>query len=369
MLSEPLVCEAPVGDGVVVAAAISLLVLAGLVFFVIHEARAARLVSAKPDDWFGKLTAGARAWSPFLIGIIWIFYGVLHLGSAKSALNQMPETLGDWRPPLFSVSGTFEILLGLLTIAERWRRLALLLELGFLVVLSPFVALLLVKDCAIADLLGTTFPFTLSRVVVVLHNILLFVWIYAAYARTSPQPPRPLGIPRPSPVLIVALVMLAANVAGFATIAATPWYQAVLQLWAMASLATGALVGFIFGVPKWTRPKAKSSARERYEPNTNIEKLSDWLTKILVGVGLVEFHELGPIVNRLSDRMTEGLSLRGGAQRSPLEAHALGNAIIVYFFVAGAIQGFLLTRMFLSRAWQSGEASTAGADSDQPSKG
>jgi hypothetical protein len=163
-------------------------------------------------------------------------------------------------------------------------------------------------------------------------------------------------------VLIVALVMLAANVAGFAAIAATPWYQGVLQLWAMASVAAGALVGFIFGVPKWTRPKTITSQRERYEPNTNIEKLSDWLTKMLVGVGLVEFHELGPLINRMSDRMTAGLALRGGAKRSALEAHALGNAIIVYFFVAGAIQGFLLTRMFLSRAWQSDEARTAGTD-------
>jgi hypothetical protein len=369
MRSEPLVCEAPVGDGVVVAVVISSLVLAGLVLFVIHEARAAKLVSARSDDWFGRLTDGARAWSPFLIGLIWIFYGVLHLASAKSALNQMHKSLGDWRPPLFSVSGTFEILLGLLTIAERWRRFALQLELGFLVVLSPFVALLLVSDCAIADLFGTAFPFTLSRVVVVFHNILLFVWIYATYAKTSPQPPRPIGIPRPSPVLIVALVMLAANVAGFAAIAATPWYQAVLQLWAMAALASGALVGFIFGVPKWTRPKTVSSERERYEPNTNIEKLSDWLTKILVGVGLVEFHELGPIVNRMSDRMTAGLSLRGGAHRSALEAHALGNAILVYFFVAGAIQGFLLTRMFLSRAWQSDEARIVGTDGVPPSGG
>jgi hypothetical protein len=35
---------------------------------------------------------------------------------------------------------------------------------------------------------------------------------------------------------------------------------------------------------------------ELYKPNTNIEKLSDWLTKIVVGVGLVTFHELGPTI-------------------------------------------------------------------------
>jgi hypothetical protein len=49
------------------------------------------------------------------------------------------------------------------------------------------------------------------------------------------------------------------------------------ELWALGSLATGALVGFLFGVPRWTAPKDKkaSSAPARYLPNTNIEKLSD----------------------------------------------------------------------------------------------
>ncbi len=123
-----------------------------------------------------------------------------------------------------------------------------------------------------------------------------------------------------------------------------------------AGLASGALIGFVFGVPKWVGLKI-GSPRERYQPNANIEKLSDWLTKIVVGVGLVELHELGPALGRMSDVFAKGAALRPGRTSSFEEAHAFANGIIVYFVAAGVIQGFLLTRMFLTRAWQTDEHS------------
>ena len=96
--------------------------------------------------------------------------------------------------------------------------------------------------------------------------------------------------------------------------------------------------------------------RERYVPNANIEKVSDWLTKIVVGVGLVELHELGPTIVRMSDAFAAGVVPRPGMTGTPEEARAFASAMIVYFFAAGIIQGFLLTRMFLTRAWQSGQS-------------
>ena len=60
----------------------------------------------------------------------------------------------------------------------------------------------------------------------------------------------------------------------------------------LASLAAGALVGFLFGVPRYrteqstpTTAQAASnltaSGLPRYIPNTNLEQISDWLTKYL----------------------------------------------------------------------------------------
>ena len=96
---------------------------------------------------------------------------------------------------------------------------------------------------------------------------------------------------------IVASVMLLANSAGFLAILALPGHQSLAILWAMMCLATGALVGFLFGVPKVNMEGAKPTA---LRPNTNIEVVSDWLTKIIVGVGLVEFHKVGDFLTRIS---------------------------------------------------------------------
>jgi len=55
-----------------------------------------------------------------------------------------------------------------------------------------------------------------------------------------------------------------------------------------ASTVAGSLVGFLFGVPQYRRPDHSSTrnANSTTTPNTNLEQISDWLTKIIVGVGL-----------------------------------------------------------------------------------
>ena len=68
---------------------------------------------------------------------------------------------------------------------------------------------------------------------------------------------------------------------------------------AMASATLGALVGFTFAIPRVLqatniRPDSKY---ERLIVNTNFEQISDWLTKILVGVSLVEIGNLGLAIN------------------------------------------------------------------------
>ena len=138
--------------------------------------------------------------------------------------------------------------------------------------MTPFVVYMLVDEHAITDLMGTTMPVALSRLVVVVHNILLFVWIHWAYREASGTSTNRKATSfgaswRESPVFIVALVMLSANVAGFAAIAATPWYHALPDIWAMAYLAVGALIGFVFGVPKWVRPKEGAAKAEHVHPS------------------------------------------------------------------------------------------------------
>jgi hypothetical protein len=106
----------------------------------------------------------------------------------------------------------------------------------------------------------------------------------------------------------------------------------------------GGLVGFLFGVPRVTLDGA---ARMTHRPNSNIEVLSDWLTKIIVGVGLLEFHSVGTFLDRVSNdvgRAVYGADVARGS--------AFAKALIVYFFVAGVIQGYLLTRMYLAERFE-----------------
>ena len=80
-----------------------------------------------------------------------------------------------------------------------------------------------------------------------------------------------------------------------------------------AVLVGGILLGFLFGIPKKhkltaesrpapspttsevnTSPSTSSQSTQLsyYDDNTNLEEISDWLTKIIIGLSLVEFKEI-----------------------------------------------------------------------------
>ena len=64
-----------------------------------------------------------------------------------------------------------------------------------------------------------------------------------------------------------------------------------------ASTLVGSAVGFLFGVPVRERePETDNTGTVKrsigYRPNTNLELISDWLTKIIVGIGLVQFPKI-----------------------------------------------------------------------------
>src|SRR5665647_3653800 len=56
---------------------------------------------------------------------------------------------------------------------------------------------------------------------------------------------------------------------------------------ASASYISGFFLGFLFGIPK--RNTDKESA---YNLSTNLVDISDWLTKIIIGLGLVEIRRI-----------------------------------------------------------------------------
>jgi hypothetical protein len=131
----------------------------------------------------------------------------------------------------------------------------------------------------------------------------------------------------------------------------------VAELWAMACLFAGGALGFLFGIPKSIQPQpavVTAAGKTRPPPayaqrvNTSLEEVSDWLTKLLLGIGLVQLQKVPGTVRSYAAVINAGTS------------EGFGIAIIVYFSVLGFLGFYLVTRLYLQRAL--GEAASMGID-------
>jgi hypothetical protein len=104
-----------------------------------------------------------------------------------------------------------------------------------------------------------------------------------------------------------------------------------------ASAALGAFVGFLFGVPKALQSNAGSERTSRFASNSNLEQISDWLTKILVGVGLVQIGSLPGALGQLGATLKPSF---GNLDSSP--AFAVG--LVIYFFFIAFMLQYMWTR-------------------------
>jgi hypothetical protein len=141
--------------------------------------------------------------------------------------------------------------------------------------------------------------------------------------------------------------------------------------WALACYAMGSLMGFLFGIPRVLQGHSlerrqqsgtdgkvnESPAAYRLLVNTNLDDISDWLTKIVVGVGLVELEKFPSLIHRLA-------SMIGGGGRNDNVAFVI--AVILYFSVLGFMSGYLTTRMFLQRAFRVADLAAGGNGDAEP---
>jgi hypothetical protein len=158
-------------------------------------------------------------------------------------------------------------------------------------------------------------------------------------------------------VAIAALLGIGASVA-YATQARTvPEGVTVLAVAVMisgASMLSGGFVGFLFGIPRSLQPgggpasdsSGASTVSEAsgehlgYRANTNLEEISDWLTKILVGVGLTQVTALPEAVEAYAEMAAVGL---GEFPTSGVYSVAL----LIYYLAIGFLVGYLTTRVHL----------------------
>ena len=137
-------------------------------------------------------------------------------------------------------------------------------------------------------------------------------------------------------------------------------------LWALAYFVLGGLGGFIFGVPKIVANNNASSTTLRdlsalpadsseknarkniIQENTNLTQISDWLTKVIIGAGLVDLKQIPHFIVETAKKMARGISAVALKPENMDSLTVLSGGIIVYFLVWGFVSGYLVMRLVIS---------------------
>jgi cytochrome bd-type quinol oxidase subunit 2 len=101
------------------------------------------------------------------------------------------------------------------------------------------------------------------------------------------------------------------------------------------------VVGFLFGIPRLSSDQLDAS---QYHPSTSLEQVADWLTKIIVGVGLTQLYKIPGKLDSLATYIAAGM---GEAPSHKV----LALAICIYFPSCGFLFGFLWARLYMLEAF------------------
>lgn len=114
-----------------------------------------------------------------------------------------------------------------------------------------------------------------------------------------------------------------------------------------SSLVIGLLIGFLFAIPKTTKEiqadiavnQSPRKSQASYIPNSNLEDVSDWLTKMIIGVGLIQLKEIPGYISAISVYWERSVGYNFQS--------AYVSAVIVFFALGGFLIGYLWTRLAL----------------------
>ena len=129
---------------------------------------------------------------------------------------------------------------------------------------------------------------------------------------------------------------------------------ATLIMVTTASYVVGNVLGFLFGLPRTHQESSEENKPEHvpeqkiaYQINTNLEQISDWLTKMLIGVGLVEMKDLMAFLVSVSSKISSDIGHPG--------AESIIIASILCAIVLGFFATYLGTRLYIASALASAD--------------
>ncbi|GAB5523851.1 MAG: hypothetical protein Roseis2KO_17230 [Roseivirga sp.] len=124
-----------------------------------------------------------------------------------------------------------------------------------------------------------------------------------------------------------------------------------------SSTLVGGIIGFLFGVPRTTARMNDYEGRAKpvnhkgketddlYRPNNSLEQITDWLTKIIVGAGLIEIRQISRLIGEIGDDL-------GPTFASGPAGKAIVVGIIVHYVLMGFIEGYLMSYLWLPGAFR-----------------
>jgi ABC-type thiamin/hydroxymethylpyrimidine transport system permease subunit len=123
----------------------------------------------------------------------------------------------------------------------------------------------------------------------------------------------------------------------------------IASLIAGCATSCGCLIGFIFGIPKLlTNNNTGIKSDKKYIGNDNLVQISDWLTKIIVGVGLTNLNKIPSYLKTLGSYLGEAL----GIDRC---GEVVSVSISVYFLICGFLISYLWTRLTFGKMLEDSE--------------
>ncbi len=112
-----------------------------------------------------------------------------------------------------------------------------------------------------------------------------------------------------------------------------------------AYLLGGGIIGFLFAIPRsgvFRYKENGDTSKSWYYDNANLEDVSDWLTKIIVGLTLVQFDK----ILDLTDKSARSISyLFEGPCEKGCKYYSLSYGLIIFFTACGFAISYLWTRV------------------------
>jgi hypothetical protein len=126
-------------------------------------------------------------------------------------------------------------------------------------------------------------------------------------------------------------------------------YLGVGVLTSLAAFVAGCFAGFLLGIPRAVssgelrQNQSAAAGSSGLGASSNLAEISDWLTKLVLGAGLVELTRLGGPVARLIDNVAAGLHASGASAASVQTAKVMAGAIIFGYVIMGLLDGYIVT--------------------------